>query len=125
MFIPFYDLTNYPCPPHPYFGESSSAGGNVNTSGSSGSPTSEPFVVKFLNGRIKVCEDPHLKNSDNGLLSPPLDICICHKEPLSFINPNSGLECSKLGNAYYHVKMECIRKKHPTFSPMQIDCSNT
>jgi len=74
----------------PCFGESS---GKINSEflpGNTSSGRSEPFVVKMINGRIKECagcKGPHLKNSDNGLLSPPLDICICHKEPLPFINP--------------------------------------
>ena len=86
--------------------------------------SSDPFMVKMLNGRIKVCagcKGPHLKGV-NGLLPPPHDICIGHKEPLPFVNPHTGLECSKIGNAYYHVNLQCIRKKHPTFSATELVC---
>ena len=87
--------------------------------------SSEPFLVKLLNGRIKVCagcKGPHLKNTNNRVLSPPYDMCICHKETQAFINPQTGLESSKLGNAYYHVNLTCIQKKHPNFSPDHLVC---
>ena len=92
------------------------------------SPVSlEPFLIKFLNGRIKVCvgcKGPHMKDSQNGLLPPPHDICIGHCEPLTFVNPRTGLESSKMGNAYYHVNLSCIRKKHPNFTPSQLICDD-
>ena len=50
-----------------------------------------PFIVKFLNGRIKVCKGPHLK-AVNELLLPPNDISILHTEPLKYINPCTGME---------------------------------
>ena len=81
-------------------------------------PSSEPFLVKLLNGRIKICagcKGPHLKNTNNHVLSPPYDICIYYKETQAFINPQTGLESSKLGNAYYHVNLTCIQRKHPNF----------
>ena len=137
-FMPFADVTNY-CPsqyhpisnfyPRPYadVGEPSyldTTSSNTSYAVSSSSIISEPFILKLLNGRIKVCagcKTPHLKSADNGLL-PPFDICLCHKEQLSFINPRNGQECSKLGNAHYHITLDCIKKKHPTFSAVQIEC---
>ena len=86
-------------------------------------PSNEPFIIKLLNGRIRVCagcKGPHMKDANNGLLPPPHDICIGHSEPITFINPNTGLECIKIGNAYYHVSLTCIRKKHPNFTPSQV-----
>jgi len=71
------------------------------------------FFVKFLNGRIKVCagcKGPHLKGVNNEVLPPPHNMCIVHAEQLTFINPRSGLECSKTGNAHYHVNRACIQK---------------
>ena len=95
---------------------------------SCGSPvTPEPFLIKFLNGRIKVCagcKGPHMKDAKNGLLPPPHDICIGHCEPLTFLNPRTGLESSKMGNAYYHVNLSCIKKKHPDFIPSQLICED-
>ena len=65
-----------------------------------------------------------MKDSQNGLLPPPHDICIGHCEPLKFVNPRTGLESSKMGNAYYHVNLSCIRKKHPDFYPSQLSCDH-
>lgn len=65
---------------------------------------------------------PHMKDANNGPLPPPHDICVGHSEPLSFINPRTGLECSKIGNAYYHVSLICIKKKHLDFGPSQVVC---
>ena len=71
--------------------------------------------------RIKVCagcKGQHFKNADNDLLSPPHDICLGHKESLSFINPHTGKECFKLGNAYHHINLDCIRKS------IQVHCGS-
>lgn len=119
---PFTDVTN--CY-HPYLYK---APGTISSPTYTKSPPcNEPFMIKLLNGRIKVCagcKGSHMKDADNGLLPPPHDICIGHSEPLTFINPRTGLECSKTGNAYYHVSLACIIKKHPDFTPAQIVCSD-
>ena len=65
-----------------------------------------------------------MKDAKNGLLPPPHDICIGHCEPLTFLNPRTGLESSKMGNAYYHVNLSCIKKKHPDFTPSQLICED-
>ena len=87
--------------------------------------SSRSFFVKFLNGRIKVCagcKGPQIKGVHNEVLPPPHDICIVHSEPLTFINPRTGLEASKVGNAHYHVNYACIRKKHPNFTARCVSC---
>ena len=123
---PFTDFSEY-CPPYACneTGEPSSSNTNLNSTSTSGDNIiSEPFLIKMLNRRIKVCagcKGQHFKNADNGLLSPPHDICLGHKESLSFINPRTGKECSKLGNAYYHINLDCIRKKHPSFTAAQVE----
>ena len=118
---PLMDISN--CYPYPYRAPGTGSTSKPNHA----SPSREPFSVKLLNGRIKVCagcKGPHMKDSNNALLPPPHDICIGHCEPLSFINPHTGLESSKMGNAYYHVSLMCIRKKHPDFTPSQLVCSD-
>ena len=65
-----------------------------------------------------------MKDYQNRLLPPPHDICIGHCEPLTFVNPRTGLESSKMGNAYCHVNLNCIRKKHPNFTPSQLICDD-
>lgn len=127
---PLEDMTNHldSFPLGSSFGVSSvplSGNGAQLSSNHSRTSPSEPFLVKLLNGRIKICagcKGPHLKNTNNRVLSPPYDICISHKETQVFINPHTGLESSKLGNAYYHVNLTCIRKKHPKFSSDQLEC---
>ena len=115
-FSPFTDLSNY-YPPYPYGEIGEAFGSNTSYSPpacSSGEKSSGPFFIKMLNGRIKVCagcKGPHLKSAGNGLLSPPHDICLGHKESMSFTNPCNGQECSKLGNVYYHINLDYIRKK--------------
>jgi len=111
--LPFTDFTNY-CSTQPYPRSSTR-----NTDLNSTNITSDPLFIKILNGRIKVCtgcKGQHHKNSNKGMLSPPHGIHLGHKESLSFANPNSGAECSKMGNAYYHINLECIRRKHPNFT---------
>ena len=57
------------------------------------SGVSEPFIFKRLNGQIKVCagcKGSHVKSTDNGLLFPPFDVCLSHKELLYFTNPKNG-----------------------------------
>ena len=123
---PLADVTNYspdawsyPCPDYST-NESSSQPWNAGTTSSV-----EPYVIKFLNGWIKVCADckgPHPKGPNNELLPPPNDFCIQHTEPLKFINPCTGIESRKIGNAYYHINIVCIRRKHPHFSPKLVSC---
>lgn len=86
---PFTDITNYYLsPPYLCSQRSNSYSSNSLNGTSSNSDIhggSEPFIVKILNGRIKVCagcKGPHLKSADNKPLSPPLDICLGHQEPL-------------------------------------------
>ena len=62
------DVTNYSpyAQSHPYPDYSSKES-------SSRPPNTQPFVIKFLNGRIKVCagcKGPHLKGVNNELLPP-------------------------------------------------------
>ena len=114
------------CPPYPcnVTGVPTSSSTDLGLSSTSGNNlSSEPFLIKMLNRRIQVCagcKGQHLKNVDNGLLSPPHDICLGHKESISFINSHAGLECSKLGNVYYHINLDCIHKKHPSFTVFQV-----
>ena len=139
-FMPFADLTNYMASQFNYdpylYAEPSNFTGIVDRSTGYAVPSSsevvptssgvsEPFILKCLNGRIKVCagcKGPHVKGADNGLLFPPFDICLGHKELLYFTNPKNGQECSKIGNAYYHINLECIKNKHPSFTAAQIEC---
>ena len=81
-----------------------------------------PFF-ELLNNRIKICagcRGPLMKDANGQLLPSPNNVCIGHKEPLSFVNPKTGLNCTKEGNCYYHLNRACIVKKHSDFSSPQI-----
>ena len=85
----------------------------------------DPFVIQFLNRRIKVCagcKSAHPKDPAGENLPPPNNLCILHKQPISFTNPKTGKEASKPGNVYYHVSIHCIRKKYPSFSAAMLTC---
>ena len=41
-------------------------------------------------------------------------------EPLTFLNPRTGLESSKMGNAYYHVNLSCIKRSTLTSSLLRL-----
>ena len=124
---PLADMTNYPpYTPSYQYPDYSARECNLPSQPPNTGVTSGPFIVKFLNGRIKVCtgcKGPQLKGVNSELLPPPNDICILHTEPLKYTNPRTGLESSKIGNAYYHVNSVCICKKHPKFSPSLVSCS--
>ena len=122
---PLADVTNYSPYAMPFSYPDCSTRENSSQPLNTGATTG-PFIVKFLNGRIKVCagcKGPHLKGVNNELLPPPSDICILHTEPLKYTNPRTGIESSKIGNAYYHINSACIRKKHPNFSSRLVSCS--
>ena len=91
-FSPWYQYSQTVCPSATY----------VNNSYSSClTPiTSSPFVIKFLNARIKVCagcKGPHPKDKDGNVLPPPHDLCLQHEEAIHFVNPKTGKEASKNG----------------------------
>ena len=86
----------------------------------------EPFFIQFLNGRIKICygcKGSYLRSEDGSLLSAPNNICIAHKEPRHFVNPQTGSSNSKNSNAYYHINRSCILKNHPRFTKDDIQCT--
>ena len=68
-----------------------------------------PFFVWFRNGRITVCNGcrEHYEQFD--------DIVIQHEEYRSFTNPQTGLPAKKMGNTYYHCRLQCVLLKWPGF----------
>ena len=68
------------------------------------------FVVCFKFGNVSVCSGccSNFSQSD--------DLVIKHAEFRSYNNPSTGLPTSKFGNAYYHVKMNCLKFRWPTVS---------
>ena len=132
----------WPTPPpmHPYYSTNplgditnlgGSSSGSVAPYGSIAHNTNpqkdvdDPFVINFLNRRIKVCagcKSAHPKDPEGNNLPPPNDLCVLHRQSISFTNPKTGKEQSKLGNIYYHVSIHCIRKKYPHFTAAMVTC---
>ena len=125
----YYGLSRYASPSYPFAADNSNPKGTTtqpfrsdtyleesNTSAQlpAHSAASCPFFIKLLNNRIKVCagcKGAHMKDANGQLLPSPNNLCIGHKEALSFINPKTGLDCAKEGNCYYHINRACIIKK--------------
>ena len=69
------------------------------------------FRLAFITGNISVCygcQNRYVKDA-----GPPHDLCILHGEMRSF--STNGVPQSRLGNAYYHVHVDCVRRIWPTF----------
>ena len=75
---------------------------NGSSSGSVTSPNKnvvDPFMIQCLNRRTKVCagcKSAHPKDPGDENLPPPNDLCILHKQSISFTNPKTGKEASSL-----------------------------
>ena len=69
-----------------------------------------------------------MRTLDGKPLPAPDDLVVQHKEHVLFPNPKKGLFqlSHDLRNVYYHLKIECICKKFPSFNPVQhLHLSNT
>ena len=87
---------------------------------SSGFPApSNPFTLIFLHGNISVCSGCHQRfpRKPNGeFADPPYDMAIQHVEPRMYNSPITGMPTSKIGHAYYHVYLPCLKYNWPTIS---------
>ena len=80
------------------------------------SPSSQPFWVMFVHGRISRCQGCR-GQIERG--SPPSDLVLQHKQQVLFQNPNDGQwQMSRdLRNTYYHPAMKCVTNSEPHFLP--------
>ena len=85
------------------------------------SPTSasvqSPFELAFISGNIRVCRGCRQKYSKP--VSPPLDLCIRHKEWQEYLGP-LGTPQTRFGNVYYHCNIPCVRSRNPDFEPSML-----
>ena len=75
-----------------------------------------PFRLIVLHGNISVCNGCHQRfprKSTGGVEDPPFNLAVQHYEDRYFINPGTGLQQARKGNAYYHAYMPCIFLKWP------------
>ena len=91
----------------------------------------DPFWIVPLFGNVSRCQgcsEKIMRTLDGKPLPAPDDLIVQHKEHVLFPNPKTGLFqlSHDLRNVYYHLKIECIRKKFPSFNPVQhLHLSNT
>lgn len=82
-----------------------------------------PFKLILLHGTISVCSGCHQRfpRKYNGeYADSPYNLAIQHMEPRVYNSPINGMPASKIGNAYYHVYLPCLRSKWPTLSASDI-----
>ena len=65
------------------------------------------FLVCFKFGNVSVCSGCRCNFSRND------ELVIKHGEFRSFNSPVTGYPTSKFGNAYYHIKLQCLKFKWP------------
>ena len=84
------------------------------------SSITNPFTLTLISGNISVCRGCRQRYVKPA--TPPIDLCIRHKEWQDFIDP-TGHPQQRFGNVYYHCNIPCILTLCPTFSPvnLQID----
>ena len=74
-----------------------------------------PLILMFVRGNITRCVgcgSRDLRNSSGKPHDPPGDLCLQHKEFVTFNNPRTGLpqQSHDLRNVYYHARRTCIHK---------------
>ena len=80
---------------------------------------SERFTIsllQFCHKSVRVCFgcSQSLKPGGN-IPNPPHDLTITSKMQRSFTDPATGEVKSRLGNDYFHLSLDCIRRKQPYF----------
>ena len=81
------------------------------------SPAATPFDLSFVCGNISVCRGCRLKYPKPP--TPPMDLCIRHREWLEFLSP-FGVPQKRFGNAYYHCSVPCVQSRCPEFEPSML-----
>ena len=76
-----------------------------------------PFELAFVSGNIRVCRGCKQKYTNPA--SPPLDLCIRHKEWQEYLGP-LGTPQTRYGNVYYHCNIPCVRSRNPDFEPTML-----
>ena len=70
-------------------------------------PADNTVIVCFKFGNVSVCSGCRCNFGQND------EIVIKHPEFRSYNSPVTGHPTSKFGNAYYHIKMRCLKLKWP------------
>ena len=73
------------------------------------------FELCFVTGNIKVCRGCRQRYEKSP--TPPMDLCIRHKEWQEFVPTGSASTQVRFGNVCYHVNIPCILTRCPYFTP--------
>ena len=83
-----------------------------------------PFFVKKINNRIKVCQGCRgsIKSSNGHIPPPPFDYCIARKERQSY-KDNTGKDCTptRSTDAHYHLRLACVKAEDQSFMSNFLD----
>ena len=101
MYVPMY----LPCPAQ-----------QTHEAGQERDRCSPPFLLVFVKGNISRCAGCGKKNLcdiSGKVHPPPHDLCLMHKEFVTFENPNTGLHqtSQERRNVYYHTCKACVLQK--------------
>lgn len=82
-------------------------------------PASNPFILKFVGGNIRVCQScrSSLRQADGSVLFPPNDLCVSRLERRPYWHEASRSWCSptRESNSHYCVKLSCLQASSPGF----------
>lgn len=82
------------------------------------SDTSDQYVIKFLNNRIKKCRGcggNFIRKTDGSLPDPPMNLIVSRTERRSYTDGDNVEKLSKKQNVYYHPTLSCIKKVNASF----------
>ena len=82
-------------------------------------PNTNPFFMKQMNTRIKVCQGcrQSLKSTNGELQPPPYDYCVARQERRPYTDRASGQlrTPSRESDSHYHLRVKCIKAVEPSF----------
>ena len=81
-------------------------------------PNTNPFYVKKMNARIKVCQGCRgpLKSAGGNIQPPPFDYCVARRERRQYRDDNGQLKTpSRPSDAHYHLRAACVKAAEPSF----------
>ena len=87
------------------------------------SNTSDQYVIKLLNNRIKKCRGcggNFIRKTDGSLPDPPMNLTVSRMERRSYTDSNNVTKLSKKQNVYYHPTLSCIKKVNANFDSSQL-----
>lgn len=93
------------------------------TSSTSVVPNTNPFYMKKMNMRIRICQGCRgpLRSANGKIQPPPFDYCVARKERRSY-RDESGELCtpSRLSDSHYHLRAACIKSEEQSFVPSSL-----